>query len=151
MRDDGGGNALFLHCVAVAGCVGAVTAVLHTTTHACTTYHMVTPLLCSRHCCHCGSSAKPLLHRSPYLRTSQQPSSCCVEPMSCCLCRCELVLTQLRRQAMLAEAGQLRLQQAGDNGDTTAAAAAADLACFVGRDDTSVAASLSALDKQVGW
>jgi hypothetical protein len=58
---------------------------------------------------------------------------------------------QLQRQAMLAEAGQLQLQQqqGDDIDDITAAAAAADLACFAGRDDSSYRASLNALDKQV--
>jgi hypothetical protein len=58
---------------------------------------------------------------------------------------------QLRRQAMLAEAGQLQLQlqQDGSGNDDIAAAAAADLACFAGREDSSYRASLNALDKQV--
>jgi hypothetical protein len=56
---------------------------------------------------------------------------------------------QLRRQAMLAEAGQLQLQQGGGVDDATAAAAAADLASFAGRQDSSYRASLNALDKQV--
>ncbi|WIA14738.1 hypothetical protein OEZ85_003224 [Tetradesmus obliquus] len=61
--------------------------------------------------------------------------------------KCELLLLQLQRQAMLQESGQLQLQQ--QEGADATAAAAADLACFAGKADNGPRASMSGLAKQV--
>uniref|UniRef100_A0A383WL31 P-loop containing nucleoside triphosphate hydrolase protein n=1 Tax=Tetradesmus obliquus TaxID=3088 RepID=A0A383WL31_TETOB len=60
--------------------------------------------------------------------------------------KCEKLLLQLQRQAMLQESGQLQLQQQ-EGADATAAAA--DLACFAGTDDSRPRASMTALCTQV--